>query len=332
MPTDRRQFLGTLAAAAVTPSLLAKAGQPLGEASGKKTRWSTTDLSPEIPAGPTRVRMALKYGMVGEGDTVEAKFNVALEAGFEGIELNAPSDLDLDEVNKAQETTGLRVIGVVDSVHWSKPLSHPDAAVRTEGRHGLEKAILDCKAVGGTMVLLVPAVVNGGTSYAQAWNNSITEIRRVLPMAEENGIRINLENVWNNFLLSPIETLSFINKCLGKDPHAPAVDARQTLGAYFDIGNIWNTAWPQHWVEVLGHHIQRLDVKGYSREISDKQGKWAGFGPKIGDGDLPWGATSEALKKMNYRGWATAEVGGGDTAHLTDVCERMHKAFKVINA
>ncbi|MFT5422337.1 MAG: L-ribulose-5-phosphate 3-epimerase [Phycisphaerales bacterium] len=331
MPTNRRTFLGSLAAAAVAPSLLAKAGQPLGQASAKQTRWGTTDLNPEIPAGPTRVRMALKYGMIGEGDTVEARFNVALEAGFEGVELDAPSDLDLDEVNKAQESTGLRVTGVVDSVHWSKPLSHPDAAVRTEGRHGLEKAILDCKAVGGTMVLLVPAVVNGGTSYKDAWNNSITEIQRVLPIAKENGVRINLENVWNNFLLSPIETLTFINKCLGHDPHLPA-RSHQALGAYFDIGNIWNTAWPQHWVEVLGHHIQRLDIKGYSREIAGKQGKWAGFGPKIGDGDLPWDDVSDALKKMNYRGWATAEVGGGDTAHLTDVCERMHRVLKNLNA
>ena len=105
----------------------------------------------------------------------------------------------------------------------------------------------------------------------------------------------------------------------------------QILGAYFDIGNIWNTAWPQHWIEILGPHIQRLDVKGYSRAIANEKGKWAGFGVEIGDGDLPWDATCEALKQINYRGWATAEVGGGDADRLKDIADRMQRVFTPIN-
>lgn len=329
MPTHRRDFLkhtaGALAAATVPAALASQPDRPFGRP------FRGNDPGIDGPWDGPPVRMALKHNMIGAGDTLADKFAIAREAGFEGVELPAPSDLDLDEAIAASESSGLTIIGVVGSAHWSKPLSHADSAVRTEGRHALEKAVLDCKHLGGSTVLLVPAVVNAETSYRQAWDNSLAEIQRVVPFAREHGIRIALENVWNNFLLSPLETLEYIQACNRTSSRNGGVRPGMTVGAYLDIGNLWNTGWPQHWVEALGPSIMRLDVKGYSRDIANKQGKWAGFNAEIGDGDLPWDAACAALKEIGYTGWATAEVSGGDADRLKDIADRMQRVFAPLN-
>ena len=137
--------------------------------------------------------IACKYGMIGDGDSIEEKFRVAKDAGFSGVELPSPAGLDFDAAREAAEKVGIEIPGVVDSVHWGKPLSHPDESVRAEGRAGLERAILDCKTAGGDTVLLVPAVVNDGVTYLEAWDRSIREIRRVMPVAQGHQITIAIE-------------------------------------------------------------------------------------------------------------------------------------------
>jgi hexulose-6-phosphate isomerase len=152
-------------------------------------------LEPAAAAPRVRLRKALKFGMVGVEGSLRDKFQAALDAGFEGIELDSPNDLDSDEVLSAKEATGIELPGVVDSVHWHKTLGDPDPAVRAEGVAGLETALGDCKIYGGTTVLLVPAVVNGRISYAEAYVRSIGEIEKVLPLAKGLGIQIAIENV-----------------------------------------------------------------------------------------------------------------------------------------
>lgn len=260
-----------------------------------------------------KLKKSVKYGMVGAGSTVMDKFRILRDIGYDGVELDAPSDLKLDDVLKAKEATGLQVPGVVDSVHWGKPLSHPDPAVREEGRKGLETALRDCKACGGTSVLLVPAVVNKGMAYADAYTRSQEEIRKVLPLARELGVQIALENVWNNFLLSPLEAARYVDE-LGTP----------TVGWHFDVGNIVNYGWPEHWIRTLGKRVLKLDVKEFSRKQRDDQGLWKGFNVEIGEGDCDWPAVTKALDEIGYgNGWAAAEVGGGDEKRLRDVYERM---------
>jgi len=287
-------------------------------------------------AGGPRIRKALKYGMIGAGETVREKFEIALEAGFEGVELDSPSDLDKDEVLRAKQDTGIEIPGVVDSVHWQKTLGDPDPGVRAEGRHALERALFDCRDYGGTTVLLVPAVVNERVSYAQAWAYSQEQIRRALPIAREAGVNIAIENVWNNFLLGPMEARQYLDALNGLGEsrvswpvHEQAFAPFMPIGWYLDIGNIWHYGWPEHWIELLGPRILRLDVKGYSRAKADKEGRWAGFGVEIGDGDIPWASVNEALDKIGYRGWATAEVSGGDLARLRDISGRMDRVFNL---
>lgn len=296
---SRRGFLAagaTLAAAAAVP------------ASGSAVRPAVRVV---------RVKKALKVGMIAEGATLTEKFQIAKQAGFEGVELDSPGPYSASDVAAAKEATGIEVPGVVDSVHWGKPLSDPDQNVRDEGRRGLETAIRDCKAFGGTTVLLVPAVVNAPVAYADAYERSQAEIRKVLPLCEETGIKIAIENVWNNFLLSPIEAARYT------DELGPLV------GWHFDIGNIVNYGWPEHWIRMLGARIWKLDVKEYSRKKRNDEGLWKGFSVEIGDGDCGWPVVCRALDEIGYRGWAAAEVGGGDLARLTDIAQRMDR---VLNA
>jgi L-ribulose-5-phosphate 3-epimerase UlaE len=271
MEIDRRRFLiATTGVAALGAFGLAGAvAQPAGEK--RRLAW-----------GPGQVRKALKFGMIKEGDSIAEKLAAAGAAGFHGVEFDSPHGMDNDEIISARDSVGIEIPGVVCSTHWSKPLSHPDPAVRMEGRHGLERAILDSRAMGGTTVLLVPAVVNAGTSYADAWDRSMQEIRAVLPMAEDVGVQILLENVWNNFLLSPVEARRYVdelNDSPGINGMTPCVDgvSRPTVAWYFDVGNIWHYGWPAHWLEALnrghghGRLVGRLDIKGYSRAKADKE-------------------------------------------------------------
>ncbi len=296
---DRRTFVGlTIAGAA---GLAWGSGMTIS----RRERW---------------IRKALKVGMIGGGETIADKFAVAREAGFDGVELDSPGPFDTGSVLAAMEATGLSVPGVVLSTHWNKPFNHPDAGVRAEADAALETALRDCKSVGGTSVLVVPAVVNQSMPYADAYRLSQDAMRRAAPLAAELGVSIAFENVWNNFLLSPLEAARYSDE-LNEGFEKPV------FGWHFDIGNIVNYGWPEQWIETLGPRIIKLDVKDFSRSKRNDEGLWKGFGVEIGDGDAGWDRVRAALRKIGYRGWAAAEVGGGELERLTDIARRMDRVF-----
>ena len=263
---------------------------------------------------PRNIKKAVKLGMVRTDGTLQEKFQLLLDLGYHGVELDSPNDLDNDEIIAARDATGIDIHGVVCSRHWGSPLSSPDAEVRAHCVEGVEIALRDAKAYGGTSVLLVPAVVNKEITYAQAWYRSIEEIRKVVPLAEELGIAIAFENVWNQFLLSPLEAAVYVDEF-----------ESDAIKWYFDVGNIVNYGWPEQWIEILGERILKLDIKEYSRQKRNDEGLWKGFSVKLLEGDCDWPAVMAALDKISYTGWATAEVGGGDAERLTDISERMDR-------
>jgi len=252
-----------------------------------------------------------------EGDaSVTEKFRLLARLGFDGVEMDSPSQLDEDTILRARDATGFTIHGVVDSVHWRRPFSDPSPEVRAEGRRALEIAIRQSARFGGTSVLVVPAVVNAEVSYDAAWERSMAEIRRVLPLAAEKKIRILFENVWNHFLLSPLEAARWVDEF-----ESPWV------GWYLDVGNVVNFGWPEQWIRILGARIGKIDVKGFSRKKRDAEGLWKGFAVKIGDGDCGWPAVRTALDEIGYDGWATAEVSGGGAKRLADVAARMDRVL-----
>lgn len=265
------------------------------------------------------INKSLKYGMIQEGNTVLEKFQLVKSLGFDGVELDSPNQLERQEVLRARDETGLYIPGVVNSMHWKKPLSHPDADVRRECIEATFEAIDDCQAYGGNTVLLVAGIVNEEISYQEAYQRTQESIRKILPTAEKAGIAIAIENVWNNFLLSPLEAARFIDEL-----DSPAI------GWYFDVGNIMRYGWPWHWIEVLDKRIFKIDIKEFSLTKMKEEGLWQGFQVKLTEGEIDWARVNKALAKIGYQGWASAEVPGGDHSRLQEIAAGMDKIMGMV--
>ena len=270
----------------------------------------------EAAAGSARpIRKAIMWGTVGVKGSVLEKMKAIKEAGFEGTEMM--SHMDQEEVLRARDETGLVIPSVCGKHHWAKPLSDPNPKVREEGLEALEHTLRDGKRYGATSVLLVPAIVNETVSYADAYTRSQAEIRKAVPLAEELGVKIAIENVWNQFLLSPLEAARYVDEF-----NSPAV------GWHFDVGNVITYGWPEQWIRILGKRIQKLHIKEYSRKKRDAEGLWKGFDVPLLEGDNNWPGIMAALRDIGYKGWGIAEQGGGDTpAGLRELSERMTRIF-----
>lgn len=299
----RREFIRRTAIAATGTTM---AGNAL----------ATTVLDSGVAAGKPLRKKSLKYGMIKEDLSLVEKFKLVKSLGFDGVELNYPHELDESEILEAKEESGIELPGTVNSLHWKKPPSHPDSSVRAECTDSMIEALEKTKLYGGTTVLLVPAVVNDEVSYSDAWDRSVTQIHRMLPAAHETGVKIAIENVWNNFLISPLEAARYIDQFNSN-----------MIGWYFDVGNIVRYGWPHHWIEALGHRIIKVDIKDYSRKKQSDEGIWKGFDVKLGDGDADWGKVNNALASVGYSGWGSAEVGGGDRIRLQEISERMDRLY-----
>ncbi len=257
------------------------------------------------------ILLSLKCGMCGEGKTLEDKFRLLKDLGYDGVELDSPGGQNKAEAKKASAKVGLPTHGVVDSIHWGTTLSDPSAEVREKGLNGLLTAIRESDSVGGTSVLLVPAVVNSKVTEQQAWERSIEQIRKALPLAARLGVHILIENVWNRFLYDHDGPN---NQTAGKLVKYIDEIASPWVGSYFDIGNHQKYGKPAEWIRALGHRIVKLDVKDW--------GVKAGFS-KIGAGDVDGPDVRKALTEIRFTGWATAEVGGGNRARCAEILANM---------
>ena len=247
---------------------------------------------------------------------VLAKFQAVKAAGFEGVEPS--SHMSQTEVLAALHASGLAAASVCCSTHWKKPLSDPDPAVRAEGVRGIEQALRDAKAYGASSVLVVPAVVNQQVSYADAYTRSQAELRKVLPLAEQLGVKIAIENVWNHFLMSPLEAARYIDEFQSS-----------AIGWHFDIGNVITFGWPEQWIHILGKRILKLHIKEYSRAKRDKTGPGSGFDVPFLEGDNNWPVVMRALDDIGYHGWGIAEQPGATSPEgLKDLATRMDRIFE----
>ena len=245
------------------------------------------------------------------GDSTEARFKLAKEAGFDGVEIGTlGNDNDRLQTKEIATQHGVEIFSVMNSKHWACPLSDADAAVRAESRDGMLDSITTASAVGADAVLLVPAVVNDKTSYEDAYQRSQAEIHELIPAAKENGLTIALENVWNKFLLSPIEFCRYLDE----------FDS-ETITAYFDVGNIVLYGYPQHWIRSLGNRISKVHVKGFNANESR-------FTYLIEDCTIDWNAVMSALEEIGYDDYMTAELpvdGDDPTGRVHSISSDMDK-------
>ena len=261
-------------------------------------------------------KKVIMWGNIGVGNSIAEKFKAAKEAGFDGVEVY--SHLDRNEVLKARDATGLAIPSVCGSLHGKFPLSHPDPAVRAEGLEALKTTIEDAAAYGAETILLVPGRVSQEVSYDDCWHRSVAEIKKVIPLAEKHKVEIAIENVWNNFLLSPMEAAQYVDQFKSK-----------YVTFYFDCGNILFLGWPEQWIRILGKRITKVHFKEYSLKLADTQGKRAGFNVKLMEGDVNWPAVMKALDETGYHGWTTLEQPGGDSPEgLKDLRDRHVRILK----
>ena len=317
---NKRDFLKSAAviAGATTVSPLFSSGMKSSSiASGLTTASANLNMQ---STGKVTLKKSLGLGMITEDLSLSDKFKVAKDLGFDGVELNSPVDFTLDEIKKAKANSGIETPTVVNKDHWRVPLSDPDPEVRKNCIASVAKSLEEIKELGGDTVLVVPGVVNDKVSYEDAYYRSQNSIRELIPYAEKTGIQIGLENVWNNFLISPVEAKRFIDEI-----NHPLV------GWYFDIGNVLRYGWPEHWIKTLNHRIMKLHIKEFSRELMNSSGLWEGFKVDLLKGDNDWPVVMKAVSDINHRGgWLTAEVSGGDRNHLKKISEQMDEIISYL--
>ena len=242
------------------------------------------------------------------GLSLTDKFKLAVKAGFEGFEIDLSEDgpLTLDSsakeaaaVRELAEQSGLQLSGLATGLYWGANPASADIAVRQRAETILRKQIEIAGALGLDAILVVPATVGADfipncevVAYDTAWQRATEFIRAALPAAEKAGVRIGVENVWNKFLLSPLEMRQFIVQ----------FDS-EWVGAYFDVGNTLAMGYPEHWIQILGRQIRRVHLKDYRRAV----GSADGF-VEILSGDVNWPAVMSALRTIGYDGWLTAEM------------------------
>lgn len=279
------------------------------------TPMASASVSQAKAASRVTLKKSLGFGMIKEELSLTDKFKLIKDLGFDGVEMNSPVAFTISELLDAKAKSGIELPSVVNKDHWEMPLTDPDPEVRKKIIQSVGQSLQDVKDLGGDTVLVVPGVVNEKVSYEQAYITATNSIRELIPYAEKTGMQIALENVWNNFLLSPIEAKRFIDEI-----------NHPLIGWYFDAGNILRYGWPEHWIYTLNSRIMKLHIKEYSRELMNTKGLWEGFKVNLLDGDNNWPVVMKAVSDINHDGgWLTAEVSGGDRTRLKDISERMDK-------
>ena len=260
------------------------------------------------------LKKAVYVSMLPKELSYRDRFQLAIDVGFEGIEIGTITDAAVAaEIKEASARTGLRIHSVMNADHWRFPLSSADPEVVTKSVAGMEASLRNAKLWGADAVLLVPAVVNAETSYQDAWTRSQRVIgERILPLARDLKVVIGIEEVWNKFLLSPLEMARYVDEF-----------ASPWVKAYLDVGNMLFYGFPQDWVRTLGSRIVRIHVKDFQLDRANGKFAWK----NLGEGDIDWPEVRKALGEVRYEGWVTTEINGGDAAYLKDVVARLDRIF-----
>jgi L-ribulose-5-phosphate 3-epimerase len=244
-------------------------------------------------------------GVLPKAMTLEECFRLAKNAGFDAIELPMTGELDpsvtADEVKQVGDKArkaGMGVAALWASALGSSPLNSPDPDVRARGIEAIRKSVefagyLDCRTL-----LLVPGRVGSGAKflvgYETTWRRISAELKKAVPLAEEAGVTMTIENVSNRFLVSPLEMRDFVDQF-----RSPRVQV------FFDIGNVLGFGYPQDWILTLGPRIKGLHAK--NRWASPRAGRTRVSG--LLEGDVDWKAVMSALVKVGYRGFISPEIG-----------------------
>ncbi len=222
-------------------------------------------------------------------------FALAKAAGFDAIELRLDVDLpDAGNVRSLAQDNGIEIASLwVSQALGKHPLNSPDPAVRAKGVDDIRRACDIAAAIHCGALLLVPGRVTPQIGYEETWKRIAEELSKCLPTAESNRVLLTVENVWNKFLLSPLEMRTFVDQF-----HNP------WLAAHFDMGNVMQFGYPEDWIRTLGSRIRRVHVKDYKLSTRAEQGRFV----PLFEGDVNFAAVIRALRDVNYSGYLSPEI------------------------
>lgn len=249
------------------------------------------------------MKFGINHWTFPKGLSLRESFVLAKRAGCDSIEVNLAeegelslqsNEADVKALARAARDEGIEISSLSSGLYWSYPASSSDSAMRQKSLEVLQFQLRAASWLGVDTALVVPGRVTPEDSYDDVYDRARSFVEKGLPTAQETGVGIGLENVWNRFLLSPLETRDFVDGF--KDP---------LVGVYFDAGNILAYGYPQHWIRILGHRIRRVHVK----DFDDGLGGWTAFRNLL-SGKVPWTEVRDALREVGYDGYITAEVEG----------------------
>ncbi len=240
--------------------------------------------------------------------TFEEKLRLASEAGFEGFEIDLTEDgpVSLSGTTEASakvvqqvQAAGLTLSGLATGLYWGANPASAESATREKAASILRRQIAAARELGTDAILVVPGTVGADfipdceqVPYDQAWKRARAFVEAALPEAEAAGVFLCIENVWNKFLVSPLELRDFIDSF-----ESPWVRS------YLDVGNVLALGYPEDWIRILGKRIHRVHFKDYRRNV----GSVDGFCDLL-SGDVNWPAVVTALREVGYDGWVAAEM------------------------
>jgi len=227
--------------------------------------------------------------------TVDKILETSREIGYDGVELNLDEEnlkltrRERKEIAERARSLGLELPSLCSGLFWKYNLASPDGSVRKKGIEIIKKGCESAADLGAPVFLVVPAVAVPEVSYKEMWELSQRSILEAVPVAEEHGILLGIENVWNRFLYSPLEFRSFVEEF-----------NHPNVKVYFDVGNFQLLAFPQQWIRYLSDLIVCVHVKDFQRSTLK-------FKPLL-QGDVPWPEVMRALREIGYDGFLNVEV------------------------
>ncbi len=240
--------------------------------------------------------------------SIKDSLALAKDAGFEGVELalNGTGELSMEstekeikEIKTLADDMGLSLYSLSCGLCWDYRLSDDDKAMREKAKDMIKKQLDTAKILGADTVLVIPGVVNVEFSmpekkvaYNVVYERALEGLNQLKGYAEALKVNIGLENVWNKFLLSPMEMKDFIDK-IGSD----------YVGSYLDIGNTLYCSYPEDWVRILGKRIKKIHFKDYRLQA----GGLHGFVDLLA-GDVDYPEVVSALNEIGYDDWVSAEM------------------------
>jgi len=278
-------------------------------ASASALAAAAADSAKKLP-----VKKGVLVSMLPKDLSIKDKFQLAKDSGFDAVEGQTVDDPAIEaEMAKASQATGVPIHSVMNMLHWQFPLSSSDSEAVDKSMAGMETSIRNAAAWSANTVLLVPGVVNAATGYADAYKRSQAQVRKLIPSAEKNKVVIAVENVWNKFLLSPMEFARYVDEF-----QSPWVKA------YFDVGNIVLYGFPQDWIRTLGAaRIAKVHLKDFrNRRNMVVRANVPEF-VNLREGDIDWKEVHKAFQDIGYKGYMTVELSGGDAKYLKDVASRV---------